>query len=585
MHIVTYAACVLASLTGLWGVLHIFPASPFGPYSFVYVLLFGLILYGAIRFLRIKDRRAQGLVLPLGFFFCLSTALGYQMQRLGGLGQWPDMAAVLCAGIGLGPLASFLLWGLYQACCRLRRLPAHADRSPRAAFWLYTAGLFLCWLPVFLAYYPGLFNYDVHVQLRQVLDGAYSANHPLLHTWFMGLFYRLGGLLGSYTLGIALHSLFQMAAMCLCLAWMLAYLYRIQVPQAVRVAGFLFFALCPIHPMLAISTTKDVLYSAFLVLSAISLHQAYRDPSQLKDWKFFLRLLILIALTCLLRNNGVLVFLPLALLLLFFVRKHPAFCLRMIALLASGMLLFAGCSFGLSKAFQAEPGKIKEALSVPLQQLARVYNRYPNEVIYTTELEEYMPRITAYSPTFADPIKTHADIDPDYISDFIDIWWELGQEYPQDYWEAFLFNCQGYWFVDDTTQATHYGTALEDRQGYLLSDIKKGFQIAHVSLFPGLESLYERLFSANEYLDIPILAQLFSLAGYSWMLMFLLFTAVYERRKDILWSSAPLVLTLLFLLFSPCAIVRYQYPLILACPVLFGLFLGCSACKSLNESI
>ena len=70
----------------------------------------------------------------------------------------------------------------------------------------YGAVIFLCWLPVFLAYYPSVFAYDAEGQLYQVIAGDYSTHHPLLHTLFMGAFFRLGGAVGSYPFGMAVHS-------------------------------------------------------------------------------------------------------------------------------------------------------------------------------------------------------------------------------------------------------------------------------------------------------------------------------------------------------------------------------------------
>lgn len=45
----------------------------------------------------------------------------------------------------------------------------------------YAIILFLCWLPVFLAVYPGFFAYDATEELQEVLTGQYVTRHPLLH--------------------------------------------------------------------------------------------------------------------------------------------------------------------------------------------------------------------------------------------------------------------------------------------------------------------------------------------------------------------------------------------------------------------
>lgn len=50
----------------------------------------------------------------------------------------------------------------------------------------YAIILFLCWLPVFLAVYPGFFAYDATDELQEVLTGQYVTRHPLLHVLMLG---------------------------------------------------------------------------------------------------------------------------------------------------------------------------------------------------------------------------------------------------------------------------------------------------------------------------------------------------------------------------------------------------------------
>lgn len=49
-----------------------------------------------------------------------------------------------------------------------------------------TGLIFLCWLPVFLAVYPGFFVYDVMEEVNQVVTREFSTHHPLLHVLLLG---------------------------------------------------------------------------------------------------------------------------------------------------------------------------------------------------------------------------------------------------------------------------------------------------------------------------------------------------------------------------------------------------------------
>lgn len=107
----------------------------------------------------------------------------------------------------------------------------NARRRPAWQKWVvYSLLIFLCWLPIFLAYYPSVFAYDAEGQLYQVIAKDYSTHHPLLHTLFLGAFFRLGGAIGSYQTGMAVHSAVQMVLMALAFGWALSLLYERGTP-------------------------------------------------------------------------------------------------------------------------------------------------------------------------------------------------------------------------------------------------------------------------------------------------------------------------------------------------------------------
>ena len=78
----------------------------------------------------------------------------------------------------------------------------------KAGRFLLRAGvIFLCYIPVFLAVYPGFFVYDAQDEYLQVVTRSFSTHHPLLHVLLLGgiiqLVYKLTG---SYNLGIACYT-------------------------------------------------------------------------------------------------------------------------------------------------------------------------------------------------------------------------------------------------------------------------------------------------------------------------------------------------------------------------------------------
>ena len=129
-------------------------------------------------------------------------------DTLGGL--WPA-AKLLLSSAALAPVGGYGFALLVKGAQKIRlqeAKPANGKKVFLGAF----AFILICWLPLFLAYYPGMFNFDSTGEITQINSGNYSANFPLIHTLLLGAFYRLGGLMGSYNTGIALYTIAQCAA-------------------------------------------------------------------------------------------------------------------------------------------------------------------------------------------------------------------------------------------------------------------------------------------------------------------------------------------------------------------------------------
>ena len=200
--------------------------------------------------------------------------------------------------------------------------------------------------------------------------------------------------------------------------------------------------------------------------------------------------------------------------------------------------------------------------------MARVYTLYHSVYPPSAEIEAYLPAATNYTAYTADPVKNLAEIKkPGQLWGFLKLWGKVGLQFPIEYLDAFLLNTQGFWWLDDTTHAHVSGEGLETRQGYLLTDTKESYGVVHRSLFPQLEALLEKQFSANEYQRVPVASLLFAPGLYLWLTAFGLVRAVARRRRDIAMVCGYLLCYLLTLLFGPCVLIRYAYPLVACLPL------------------
>lgn len=445
--------------------------------------------------------------------------------------------------------------------------------------WLLsTAVILVCWIPVFLAYYPSVFAYDAEGQLYQVLAHDYSTHHPLLHTIFLGAFFQLGkSLPGSYSAGMAIHSAVQMLLMACTFGYTLAFLYQRKASAPLRIILLLFYAFFPTNSVLALSTTKDVLFSALVLLHTLCLcRMTERTDLTNRNWLLYI---LWTALMLLFRNNALyalLLSIPLICLLL---RRHAGqggrLWHRYLICSVLALALFAAGSMLLKVSLNAHSGSPREMLSIPLQQMARTQVKAEETLspAMRQELNQYLPEewvFAAYDPYLADPVKNRAVIH-DNPAGLIKTWIRLGTEHPQIYIDAFLDNSIGYWFIEDRTHAQIYGLGAESGFGYLSTDnrtMPAGCEIVEHSYLPGLRAFMERIISDNEYQNIPVLRILFAPAFYWWLLCLYMAAAIYRRQYRLLLPAVFLVGYYLTLLLSPAVLIRYMYPFVVTVPVL-----------------
>ncbi len=532
-------------------------------------------------FLRRADVRLAAYSLGLGVLMATAYVLGCRLRRdataLAGAGELPGLLlSIACLTVLAAACISPFLGGRrWRASgggqCGGRKeadgCKSHKEYRAWQVFGFYMAVIFLAWLPVFLAYYPSVFAYDAEGQLYQVIAHDYSTHHPLIHTLFLGAFFKLGGMFGSYSLGMALHSVMQMLLMAAVFAYALLCLYKEKIPAVLRFLLLAFYAAFPTNSILALSTTKDVLFAALVLLYVLCLHKSVSAGKAA---------VAVAVLMLLFRNNAVYALLAEIPFVWFLLRKGKSQQRKkyLINTLAA-LLLFAVASAGLKAVTGADNGSPREMLSVPLQQMARVRVKQEERIEpkLREELEKYLPSewvFAAYNPYLADPVKNRAIIHDDPAG-LLKTWLRLFVKFPQTYIDAFLDNSVGYWFLEDTTHSRIYGIGTQSGFGYLSTDnrtMPAGCEIVRHSYLPGLRSFMEEIVSENAYQKIPVLSVIFAPAFYFWLLALYVTAKLYQKEYERVVPAVFLCTYYLTLLLSPTVLIRYMYPFVVSVPVL-----------------
>lgn len=505
------------------------------------------------------------------------------------------------------------------SCGRLRRavrlVLGAFDRHPFAAPALVLA---LCWLPVLVGYAPALFMWDTNTQILQwfglpnhisssvdLLDSSVllTQHHPPLHTALVGLCVQAGiSLAGSENLGIFIYAVLQWIVDILAISWAFRIAQIVGAPRAPRFVALGFIALVPAYSNYSVLVTKDVLFASALLLFAIELVYlvfcAASSDGRIAFSRRHAVLLVAGALGAALLRSGMIVAVAggaLAATLLLWrmqrrlaregLRPVSARSLLRIPLIALALVIAANLLLArvVYPALAITPSSKREALSIPMQQVARFMRDRPDAVqpedLRAIDRVLDAPSLARlYDPSKSDPVKAtyKEQASSDDLSAFWQTWARLFARDPGCFISATAANYYGYFYPAHAMSwsYTSYFSSLvmaNTETNLIYSDIASYFsfhQLDHplVRALDGLCSGYRLLFQRLPFLTLTMQAAL-----YDWALVLLTAYAVRRRRSHAAVFLVPAWVVLLIALVGPCnatTYFRYAYPVALLAPFL-----------------
>lgn len=440
-------------------------------------------------------------------------------------------------------------------------------------FFLFWAAIFVAYLPMFLANWPGNFVFDAKYQMAEVVNNSYSTHHPLAHTLLMGWAYKRGLAFGNVSEGYQIYTLLQMLILSGSFAYTVYYLYSRKTHRILWVGSLLWFAFFPMHALFAISATKDVLFAASFLLFMIFMVRLLFDKERF-SWHSYVGLWVSGVLAMLLRNNCVYAIVAGGILLVILDRemKKRLVLLGMIAAMLAGYKAGNGALIAATNAVSKDT--YRESLSVPLQCLARVacYHRDTIDEETYREICAYIREedLTAYNPYNADAVKNEANeiaLRENTVS-FLKLVIKLGLQHPDEYVESVVTNTLGYWYPLER------GTYAETGISLYHTLIGTGAEIEKHSYCKWAEKIYNYLFYEEKYRETPILGYLFRTDLYVWMLLYLILWGVYQRDPGVNRMALIPFLYLGTCFLGPMAALRYLYCLIVLTPLVLYLIIN-----------
>lgn len=520
-----------------------------------------------------------------GLLFSVFTTFGYALNAAGS--ALPDPAGQLAAAAVFTHVLAAAVSALWRALERADRADKPETGILARRGWMIPAILLLCWLPAFLAEFPGGFRYDAGRELNQRAAG-FSGDFPLLHSAVMTTLLPVARrLTGHREAGVALYVVIQMAGMAAMYTHMLRTMIRKGVHRYVIRGALAYCALFPVIQILAVQTVRDVMFAALFTNAVFCLYRLRTDREEVLGG---IRRPALygaaVSLALLARNNNTGFLFPLlavGISAAVWLRNRKQYLRGATAWMVSGIGTFLALSGILALVCQpAGKGPAPGAsLSLLSQSVTRAYvaegENWTEEE--RAELENYMDlEGIRYIPDYGDAtknrIRPEADI-PAYISFCL----RMGLKYPGIYVNAVLAHTQEMWFPASVSDGyKHYFTGdgepyAEYEKNYFAVTPENEEPVGHANLLPGLLDFYTRIGLYLSFEKVPVISMMFSVGAQFWLVIFLFLFLWYRKKTKLLLPAGAVLLYMIGNAFVPIMLLRYFAAVFLCHPLLAAFLL------------
>ena len=385
---------------------------------------------------------------------------------------------------------------------------------------------------------------------------------------------KIGSLFNSITAGIALYSIAQMIFTALTFSYVISFLYKEKIGTKARIIVFAFFALYPPFATYAISMWKDVPFGLCMIYFVIQVYYIFKDKMYLDKKLNILKIIGISISVILFRNNGVYVVMLSFISFIIFNRKYWKKLSLITGCLVVFYVLLKGPIFSV---LNITDGPVREALSVPIQQISRTY-KYKHDELSDEEKEQIHTWIqnedieNNYYDLISDNMKdtfNNEKFKSDKVG-FVKIWFDLFKKYPKTYFESYLIGSMGYWYPEVGNWV------IPDWFDYDANNTLRYNKKPLVKI-----RLIDLMVSGVNKRKTSIFTLLFNIGFFFWILVTLFGYVIYNKKYKLLNVFVPLLVLWLTTTASPvwCEF-RYIYALFTVMPVLLPLILK----KVRNES-
>ncbi len=500
-----------------------------------------------------------------------------------------------------------------QPCNASHKKPSRFSRiTPQwtiKSIAIFSAIMALCWLPWFIANFPGGTYWDTYYQMFQVYpenhpiaiipwaeiydqtltDAWLVDHHPILTTLIYGAFaWASDQLTGNWMAGVALFCVIQGILHIITFTAATAFLRRIGCPCLLCFLAYLFFALMPPVSTWAMCMVKDSMFGLFYIIYFMMLIEAMCTHGRLFERKRYIVLFTLCAvMLCLTKKTGIFIVLPMAVIGVILCYRHKssttpththqpaspyggkraalAYLLQgavpaILTLVIFPLLIFP--------ALNIAPGGKQEALGPLFQQTARYVHDYTEEVTVEeasaiAAVIDYEKLKGEYAYDFQDSIKYRYNLDatPEELADYFKVYLQMGVKHPDAYFGS-LMSLAGFYVAPTAylnIRMVTVDTKMGPTQRYMLWNPDELDPLRN-----GLDEAY-KAYASTPVLNLPVLMVLYTF----WLPLLALYLIKRHKLACGLLMIPPLVL-LAFCIVAPVYDARYVIPIVDTAPLLLA---------------
>ncbi len=500
-----------------------------------------------------------------------------------------SMACIVKTVVRFLAFSIFFYWCLIYAYIQLDRIMTLEIESEKANCSLkkLTLGLFVCWVPYLIIFYPGMLYTDSVTALLQwngyehemsnytvmIENSQLSNHHPIFTTALYGLSADLGKLLGDAGIGIFLFCLLQQLLVAFCVAY---FIYQLQ-DWDVSAKGIrflrMFYVCVPFFGLWTATVIKDVLLTAMMLLYSAQLIKLVKQKGayfrSIVNWFTYVGIGILMSL---MKNQGIYYFvITSVILLIVYWRK----CwLQICTSLMMVVLLFDIWNNVLLPEWKVASVGKQEAMALMIQQTAYYVvcnkdemtedeKRIINEVLPYEEIPQL------YNPESSDPVKFRfkQDATDEEVSAYKKLWLQHMFKDPLTYLEASINNFYGYYYPSIRRTYVYFDYP---ESGWFEWDDKVSVERPDfLSVGRILVQMLCVILS-----KLPVICLLFYPGFYGIVFLGIMGYGCYKKKWKEMLIMMPLILTFLVNMVSPeNANWRYTIPVVFMLPFMIALFL------------